>query len=68
MGERAPKGAEDESAAQEEQNDTGRGGDQEESVEKTGATITSAAKFALALPSIGCTQIGRVLSAAYSKV
>lgn len=47
LGERAPKGAEDESATQEQQDDTEQGGDHNESVDDTGATLVFAANFVL---------------------
>lgn len=47
LGERAPKGAEDESASQEQQDDTEQGGDHDESVDGTGAILAFATKLVL---------------------
>lgn len=49
MGERAPKGAEDDSATQEQQDVTQQDGNHDESVDDTGDTLVLAANYILCI-------------------
>ena len=70
LGERAPKGAEDESATQEQQEETEQGGDHDESMDGTGDILPFCSKFCIvqSVHSIPGKQRGCVFSAVYRKV